>query len=60
VFVSDELQSLVEPLLLGPGPKLWDGYGPGCRAGVRCAGILSVLYTGIQLHGFRRLRVSWG
>ncbi|GAA2558352.1 hypothetical protein GCM10010423_70290 [Streptomyces levis] len=48
-IVSDELWSLIEPLLPAPGPKL-SPVGRGCRTGKPCAGsgILFVLHTGIQ------------
>jgi hypothetical protein len=45
--VSDELWSLIEPLLPEPGPKLVEGR-PRCRTATALCGILFVLHTGIH------------
>ena len=46
-IVSDELWSLIEPLLPGPGPKLVEGR-PRVPDRQALCGILFVLHTGIQ------------
>lgn len=46
-IVSDELWSLIEPLLPGPGPKLVEGR-PRVPDRQALCGVLFVLHTGIQ------------